>query len=265
MKLVSRASQVALAFVVATFAPLAAAERPYDRDVEKLIGDATRGLDRYASSMTNDAKGAKVTRDGVEVDVSDFMKDFRSGGRLLRDRFSSDDMAALNALDFLKKAKANDGFIQRHPGFTGGDAEWAALKPTLAGLAGAYGIDWDSDPTTWRPVRSSDKTIQSLVSGLEKQSKDLGKAVAKAGKAAKVDKKALKGLTDSIAALGGAGRAFSETFKKKQPVGGAADSFFSSLEGVESAISGLGLEGATASMLKPLTSAAKSAASALGR
>jgi hypothetical protein len=265
MKTVVRNIALAAALATLALAPLAAAERPYDKQVEGWIDDAYRGLDRFADEMNSKAKGAKVTRDGVETDISDFMKDFKSAGRLLRERYGSDDMASLNALEFLRKGKGTDGFVQRHPGFTGADSEWASLRPTLVNLAAAYNIDWESDPATWRPVRTSDKAILSMLTGLEKQAKDLGKATTKAGKAAKVDKAALKGITDSIATLAGSGKAFSAAFKKQQPIGSAADGFFGNLERVESALAGVGLEGATASAMTPLTSAAKSLTTALGR
>ena len=74
-------------------------------------------------------------------------------------------IAAGNALDFLRKGKAADGFIERHPGFSGADSEWTYLKPVLVNLAGAYNIDWASDPATWKPVRTSDKSISGTLAG----------------------------------------------------------------------------------------------------
>jgi len=265
MKITTRIAVLSVALAAVALAPLAAADRAYDRDVEKLIADAHRGVDRFSREMDSKAKGAKVTRDGVETDVSDFMKDFQSAGRLLNERYGPDDMASQNALEFLRKGKATDGFVQRHPGFTGADSEWASLRPVLVNLAAAYNIEWDSDMTTWRPVRTSDKSIASMLTGLEKQAKYLGKVTAKAGKTAKVDKAALKGVADSIVTLGGSGKAFSDAFKKKQPVGSAADGFFAALEKVNGGIASVGLEGATKSAMTPLTSAAKSLGTALGR
>ena len=258
----------AAAFVLAmgvAVTPAWAADRPYDADVEKTIDTAYRGLDKFIDEMDRKAKGAKVTRDGVEVDLSDFLKDFKASGKLLKDRFGPNDMAAPNALDFLRKAKATDGFIERHPGFTGADSEWTQLRPVLQNLAGAYHIDWATDPATWRPVRSSDKTIAGNLAGLEKQAKALGKATTKAGKSAKVDKAALAPVSASISSLGSSGKALRDTFAKKQPIGNAADGFFGAAEKAQSGIASLGLESATAAAMSPLSASAKSLATALGR
>ena len=262
---VLRTAVSACALVVAAVgpvAPAAAADRPYDQDVEKMIDTAYRGLDKFMDEMTSKAKGAKVTRDGVETDISDYLKDFKASGKLLKDRFGPNEMASTNALDFLRKAKATDGFIERHPGFSGADSEWTYLRPVLQNLAGAYNIDWATDPSSWRPVRSSDKTISGMMAGLDKQAKALGKATTKAGKAAKA---ALSGVNASIAALGSSGKAFRDTFTKKQPIGSAADGFFGSMASAESGIASLGLKSATTAAMSPLSTSAKNLATAFGR
>lgn len=250
--------------LVAT-APLAAVDRPYDETVDRLVDSACRRLDYFSNEMDSKAKGAKVTREGVETDVSDFMKDWKGDCKLFQERFGANDMASGNALDFLRKAKATEGFIARHPGFTGADSEWDDVRPAAVGLATAYNIDWNSDPATWKPVRSSDKAITAMLAGLDKQVKGLGKSVTKAGKAAMVDKAALKGVSDSIVALGSSAKSFRGAFAKKQPIGAVADGFFDGVAGVESGIASLGLGDATAAAMKPLASSVNSLGMAFGR
>jgi hypothetical protein len=259
-----RAAIAALMFALAAFAPLAAGERPYDSDVDKTIDTAYRGLDKFMDEMSSKAKGAKVTRDGVETDISDFLKDFKEDGRLLKERFGPNDMASTNALDFLRKAKATDGFVARHPGFTGADSEWTYLKPVLQNLAGAYFIDWEGDPATWRPVRLSDKTISATLAGVDKQVSAVAKSASKAGKAAKVDKEALKGLNASIESVRSAGKSFRDTFKSKQPADAAAEGFFGAIRGVEEALVELDLTSATSAAMSPLSASAKSLGTAFG-
>jgi hypothetical protein len=254
----------AVLIVIAT-APLAAVDRPYDDTVDRLVDSACRRLDHFSNEMDSKAKGAKVTREGVEIDVSDFMKDWKGDCNLFQDRFGANDMASGNALDFVRKAKATEGFIARHPGFTGADSEWDDVRPAAIGLATAYNIDWDSDPATWKPVRSSDKAIGAMLAGVERQVKELGKSVNKAGKAAKVDKAALKGVSDSIAALGSSAKSFRSAFGKELPIGAAADGFFDRVTRVESGVAELGLGEATAAAMKPLAASAKNLGLAFGR
>ena len=263
--MIGRTVKAALTTLALVAAPLAAADRPYDAAVDKMIDTAYRGLDKFGDEMSSKAKGAKVTREGVETDISDFMKDFKSDGKLLKERFGANDMAAGNALNFLRKGKATDGFIERHPGFTGADSEWTYLRPVLVDLAGAYNIDWATDPATWKAVRSSDKTGSGMLAGLDKQVKAVGSAATKAGKAAKVDKAALKSLDGSVAALRGSAKSLTDAFKQKLPTGSAADGFFAAVETLQSGIAGLGLSDATASAMSPLSTSVKSLATALGR
>lgn len=260
----TKAALAVAALGLVLIAPLAAADRPYDSEVEKTIDTAYRGLDKFMDEMTSKAKGAKVTRDGVETDISDFLKDFKEDGRLLKERFGPNDMASPNALDFLRKARAADGFVERHPGFTGADSEWTYLRPVLQNLAGAYYIDWAGDPGSWRPVRISDKTISGTLAGLDKQASALGKAASKAGKAAKIDKEALDGLKASIETVRSASKSFRDTFKSKQPAGAAAEGFLGSVEKVEGELSELGLTSATSAAMSPLSISAKSLGTAFG-
>ena len=220
----SVAWSLAASVLLCAGAPAVAAERVYDAEVGKMIDSARRGLDRFVGAMSGKAKGAKVTRDGVETDISDFLEDFKTDGKRMDEKFSEGGDAEQNVLGFLQKAKATDGFLDRHPGFTGAETEWAAMLPTTMSLASAYGVDWSGDPAGWSASRVRDAEIASLLKGLDTQAKGLDKALTAAGKAAKVDKAALKGLSSQVKSLAAASSTFSKSFSSKKPVGGAARS-----------------------------------------
>ena len=245
-------------------APAVAAERVYDAEVGKMIDSARRGLDRFVGAMSGKAKGAKVTRDGVETDISDFLEDFKTEGKRMDEKFSDGGSGEQNVLGFLKKAKTTDGFLDRHPGFTGAETEWAAMLPTTMSLAAAYGVDWSGDPAGWSAARVRDADVAGLLKGLDTQAKGLDKALTAAGKAAKVDKAALKGLSSQVKGLAASATTLSKSFSRKQPVAGAARSFASSLAKVEETATGLGLGPDAVPALRSLGTQAGKVAGALG-
>jgi hypothetical protein len=254
---------VCLLGVASSVAPLSAAERPYDAAVAKWIDGVNGGLSKFVREMSDKARGAKVTRNGVETDISDFLDDFKREGKRMDEHFSSGDSAESNVLDFTRKAKATDEFIGRHPGFTGAETEWAAMKPAVMSLASAYGIDWNGDPAGWTAARTRDKEASALLKGFEAQAKGLDKALTQAGKAAKVDKTALKALSGQTRSFSGAASTVSKAFAKKQPFGSAASSMFDTLEKVQAAAAPLGLDAQTVPALGNLDAAAEKVRQAL--
>ena len=253
-----------LGFLLTAPRAAVAAERPYDPAVATMIDGVNRGLDKFVREMSGKAKGAKVTRDGVETDISDFLEDFKTEGQRLGQRFSEGKSGDANALGFLRKAKATDGFIARHPGFTGAETEWAAMKPTMMSLAGAYGIDWEGDPASWTAKRTRDGEISAMLKELDGQVKGLGKALSAAGKSAKVDKKAMSGLTAEVKSLAASSATLNKTFSQKKPAGAAAKAFAGALAKVQGTASGLGLGADTVPALASVGDAAGRVASAIG-
>lgn len=250
--------------IAALAAPATAAERIYDNAVAKLIDGTNSGLKKFVREMSSTAKGARVTRDGVETDISDFLEDFQTEGKRLDERFTEGASGDQNVLAFLKKAKATDGFIARHPGFTGAETEWAAMKPTMMSLGAAYGIDWNADPETWKPSRVRDTEIAGMLKGLSTQTKGLNKALNTAGKAAKVDKAALKALNSQVNGLSSATSTLSKNFSKKLPIGPSVSSYADALGKVQDAATQLGLGADTVPAMQSLGNTASNLGRALG-
>jgi hypothetical protein len=250
--------------LVITAGPAAGAERPYDRDVAKLIDRANKDLGRFLGNMKGDAKGAKVTRDGVEHDVSDSLADLKAEGMRLEERFATDAKAAPTALAFLQKAKAVDGFLDRHPGFSGADKEWAALRPSLQSLADAYQIDWNGDPSQWRATRNSDAEIAGWAKQLDSDIKSYASALGKAAKDAKVDRAARAGLDEQVKALAGGAKTLQKALSSRTAASNAAVSLASSVRSVNDQAQSLGLSAASESAAEPLVATLTKISSALG-
>lgn len=230
----------ALALLVSG-APATAGERAYDVSVSRMIDAANDGLGKFTREMGSKARGAKITRGETEIDISDFLDDFRTEGRRMNERFGAGDTGDQNVQEFLRKAKGTDAFLSRHPGFTGAEQEWAALKPTLLGLSSAYGIDWEGDPAGWRAGRMRDADIAGMIQALDTQVKGVGKSLSTAGKAAKLDKNALKSLTAQSKSLAGASAALKKAFSKGMPFSDAAGSYLTALGKLQDSASSLGL------------------------
>ena len=251
----------ALALSLSISTPVAGAERAYDKDVAKLIDQANKGLGKFMNNMKSDAKGAKVTRAGVEYDVSDSLSDLKAEGLRLEERFNGDAKAAPTALAFLQKSKALDGFIDRHPGFTGADQEWQALRPTLDSLADAYQIDWSGDPDSWQAMRSSDAELAGWAKQLDSDIKSYASSLSSAAKEAKVDKVARAALDTQVKALSGGAKSLQKALSSRMPAGPALQSLADGVKSVSDQAAKLGL-GADAA--QPLVATMMKLAGGLG-
>ena len=244
--------------------PVAGAERAYDRDVLKLIDRANKDLGKFMGNMKRDAKGAKVTRAGVEYDVSDSLDDLKAEGSRLEERFNGDAKAAPTALAFLQKAKAFDGFVDRHPGFTGADQEWQALRPTLDSLADAYQIDWAGNPDSWQAMRSSDAELAGWAKQLDQDIKSYSSSLGQAAKEAKVEKTTRTALDTQVKALSGGSKSLQKALSSRMPAGAAFESLAKSVKSVSDQAASLGLGAGAAQAVAPLAETLAKLAGGLG-
>jgi hypothetical protein len=253
-----------VAGLLVSAAPSAGADRLYDRDVEKLIDRANKDLGKFLGNMKSDAKGAKVTRDGVEHDVSDSLADLEAEGARLEERFAADAQAAPTALAFLQKSKAFDGFIDRHPGFSGADQEWMALRPTLVSLADAYQIDWNSDPKSWKAVRNTDAEIAGWAKQLDGDIKNYASALNQAAKDVKLDGASRSALTAQAKTLTGGAKTLQKALSGRAPAGNAVESLIKSTQAVSEQARELGLGNAADAAGKSLAATLGKLSGALG-
>jgi hypothetical protein len=263
MRLFARILWIVTALVLCA-PPGAAAERMYDRDVKKLIDRACGQLDRFNGGMSSQARSAKVTRDGVETDISDFMQDWVTEGKTLRNRFGPNGVAAPETVAFLRRGKAVEGFVGRHPGFTGGGNEWTALRGSLVQLAGAYHLDWSADPASWRPKRTSDSDINALAAGLDAQIKNAGKALDKAAQDANLSSADRKEIDASVKSLRGSSQSFRKGWSGHKPVSSQLDGLRSQTRALSDRAAALGIADAAKGGLAPLQSSLDKLATAFG-
>ena len=179
----------------------AAEERQYDAEVKRLIEYTNRSFGDFRDAARSDFKRSKIRFNGVETEVSGYLKDTADAGKRLASRVSSDYAAVPEAVDFLKRLKNADTFAQENPGISGAKNEWELLTPNAAKLAAAYGIDWNLAPEAWQASRVSDGAVRGEAASLEMHAKALRKAVEDASKAAGLDRgrrKVLEGQSETL-------------------------------------------------------------------
>lgn len=254
-----------LAITTAAAAPATAGERLYDKDVRKLIDRANDQLYAFTRSMSGQARSAKITRDGVTVDVGDYLKDFETAGKTLASRYGKSGAASSDALTFLKHGKGVEKFVGSHAGFVDADKEWKSLDSTLGSLAAAYDIDWASEPAGWKARRQSDQEISTLLGGLDRSIKDAGSALDKAAKAAGVPPDSRKSLTTSVGSLRSSAKSLRTAFGSKRPVGTQVDEVLSGAESLAEQANGLGITEAASTGCKPLNTSVAKLGAAFGK
>lgn len=255
----------ALAITTAAASPAAAGERLYDKDVKKLIDRANDQLNAFMGGMSSQARSAKITRDGVTVDVADYLKDFETAGRSLASRYGKSGAASSDALDFLKRGKGVEKFVGSHAGFVDADKEWKKLDSALGSLSAAYDIDWASDPAGWKARRQSDQEISTLLGGLDRSIKDAGSALDKAAKAAGVAPDSRKSLTTSVDSLRSSAKSLRTAFGSKRPAGAQVDAVLSGAQSLAEQADGLGLTEAASTGCKPLNTSIAKLGAAFGK
>jgi hypothetical protein len=184
----SRFVPAALALSLLAAAAAAAAERMYDAELKRLIESTNKGLVAFRKAARSDFRNAKITWEGNPYAVGNYLADLEEAGKRLQSRYDLNYAAVPEATDFLKRLKTADDFAVANPGISGAKNEWNALRTNATALAGAYGIDFASDPATWKAARTPDGPIRSEAFSIESQTKTLGKTLDNAAKSAGLDK-----------------------------------------------------------------------------
>jgi hypothetical protein len=182
-------SRFAIALLTAfAVSSLAVAERMYDAELKRLIEATNKGLVAFRKAATPDFRNSRITWDGNQYIVSNYLEDLEQAGKKLQSRYDLNNAAVPEATDFLKRLKTADEFAAQNPGISGARNEWNALKTNATALAAAYGIDYASDPATWKAARTPDGPIRAEAFSIESQAKTLRKSLDEAAKSKGLDK-----------------------------------------------------------------------------
>jgi hypothetical protein len=165
-----------------------AAERMYDPELKRLIEATNKGVVAFRKAARPDFRNSKITWDGNQYAVGNYLEDLEQAGKKLQSRYDLNYAAVPEATDFLKRLKVADDFAVANPGISGAKNEWNALRTNAIALAAAYGIDFASDPATWQAARTPDGPIRAEAFAIETHAKTLRKSLEEAAKSAGLDK-----------------------------------------------------------------------------
>lgn len=253
-----------LAIAAAGSAVALAADRPYDAEVRRLIGQAHRGVEGFRKHARREFKSARINVEGVNLDLGRFLDDLRDVGRKLEKRYASEYAAVPDAELFLLRARRTDAFIAGHAGLSGADGEWRLLRSTMISLGKAYALDWESDPATWRPARAPDAPLRRAAAEFEKQAKNFAKALDAAASRAGLNSGHRKVLEDAAQAAVDAAAALRKTIHAGRPPGAALKGAASALVGVEKRVGSEGLTEAVSGSWRQLDQTMKILSGFLG-
>ena len=172
-----------LAFVVMGVVPEALGQvlgEPYrlnDKQVEKIIRQVEKQADTFRKSLHDGLNKSRFDQTRREDAINDFVKEFSKQTSRLHDNFNHHKSTAPDVEAVLDRAARIDGFMSRYPVTGHAQNDWSALRTSLNELAQAYNVTWrwgydstrgplDSD----LPYRLSDKEVEQIIHGIEKQS-----------------------------------------------------------------------------------------------
>lgn len=151
-----------------------------DKQIEQLLEESQRALNRFVDGMNPQMRTAVLTSETSQINVKQVLDDFRDAAKKMRDGYNPPrNSANTEVATFLRHARAFDQGIALRPGMSGADAKWSDFVPVARRLAGAYHISWDSDPSTWVASRVSDDELKKAVETTRKQADSLRKDVEK--------------------------------------------------------------------------------------
>ena len=128
---------VLLAVLVA--APVAAAERPNDKDVKQLLDRIYQERDRFEDQLDGQLKHSTLRGPQGEVAVDQYLDDLQENCNRLKDRFNGDYAASAEATTVLRQGSDIQRFMAGQPPNFKGASEWNRLAASLGELAAAYG------------------------------------------------------------------------------------------------------------------------------
>jgi hypothetical protein len=246
MKLVP--SRIVLTAVVLALAARvgSAAERMYDKELKRLIESTNNNVNAFRKAARSDFKNSKITWNGTQVAIGNYLDDLADAGKKLQSRYDANYAAVPEATDFLKRLKVADEFAIANPGISGAKTEWDALRTNATALAGAYGVNFASDPSTWQPARTPDGPVRAAAASIDSQTKTLGKSLDDAAKTAGLDKSVRKVIEgQSETAVKAAGN-LKNAVEDNRPAGSAFQSFSSALADLSTTAEKNGLSGGAA-------------------
>lgn len=210
-------------WLVASAAPLLAADRLTDRDVKELIARIEDGRDKFDNALDDKFKNSILRDASGEVNVKRFLNTFQESIDRVEESLKPDYAASTEVGTLLRQGSALERYFRQQPGGTKGESEWNRLASDLETLAAAYGSDF---PIGENPAfrRLGDREVSQSVKALESSAQQLKRSLdSDLKKDPSVDKASREGIVDEADQLSKDAKALRERVNDGKPSSAEAD------------------------------------------
>ena len=207
--------------------------RPSDREVEKLIAQTSENAEQFERALDRDLKRSTLRGPNGEVNVENFLKDFKTNLERLDERFTGKYAASSELLVVTRGAESIDKYMASQPPSLKGRSEWDVFKSSLNSLTAAYGTTFpvtEGNP----PRRMNDLEIQEAADKAVKSAGDLKKSLSTVY--GKEDKEGIKAAGVQIDAVTKAAKGLKARVDSSKPASGEAAVFAESVKQVRTTI-----------------------------
>ena len=139
-----------------------------EKEMKALLERIERGADRFRNSLGKMLDVSALDDTKAEDNINHFVKEFESATDHLKHRFDSDQSAAGDVEEVLRRAARIDAFMTRRETNSRAQEDWANLRRNLDELAVAYNVSWNWDGSiSNRPFRLNDEQVKGLLRRIE--------------------------------------------------------------------------------------------------
>jgi len=157
----------ALAGLLLVAAPVRAADRLNDQDLEKLLQNIEQNRSKFEGALDDSLKNATLRGPRGEVKTNAFFDDLQDQVQRARDRFASDYSASSEIVSLLDYTSRLDTWVKQQAADFKGSAEYVPFAADLRRLASAYNTTFpQSGPIAAR--RINDKELVTAAANVEK-------------------------------------------------------------------------------------------------
>jgi hypothetical protein len=194
------ATSAAIVLLIAGAGRAQPGQRLSDKDVKQIIERIEDGRDRFEDKLDSQFKTAIIRGPRGEVNVRQYLHDFKENVDKLRDRFKPDNSASTEAGVMLAQASEINEYIKRQPEGFKGASEWDRLSVDLVGLAEAYRASFPL-PLDATVRRINDAEAANIADSVARAADRLKKPIGDDKALEKRDRETVRKRLDDIARL----------------------------------------------------------------
>lgn len=157
----------AFAGLLLATAPVIAADRLNDQDLQKLLQSIERNRSTFEAALDGDLKNATLRGPRGEVKTNEFLDDLQDQVHRARERFTSDYSASSEVVALLDYTSRLDTWVKAQTTGFKGSTEYAPFAADLRRLAAAYNTTFPQ-PANATARRINDAELVTAAANVEK-------------------------------------------------------------------------------------------------